>query len=98
MICKLVGNSRQTRASAQVHDRFFAFAPVREAGAAVAAAAGAAAAGAAAGAAFGTWASAANGYAVASIAHAIAATNRFMIAHPFRIDLTGNARYRKKTC
>ena len=99
MICKFVGNSRQARASAQVHDRCFAFAFVFGEGDAVGAAvgvgaagvaagwvtaAGAAAAGAGAGADFAPWAYPADEYAVASIAtHAIAAPNRLMVASPF---------------
>src|SRR5208282_2114999 len=102
MICRFVGNSRQTRASAQVHDRFFAFDFVRAARGAVAAAAGGAAvggaaAGAAAGAGFGAWACPADGYAVASIAtHAIAAPNRLMIALPLGLKPAVHSRYRKK--
>ena len=107
MICKFVGNSRQTRASAHVHDRFVAFDFVRDArgaaeaaagaAAAGAAAAGGAAAGAAAGAGFGAWACPSDGYAVAIIVtHAIAAPNRLMIALPLGLKPAVHSRYRKK--
>src|SRR5208283_711707 len=110
MICWLVGNSRQTRASALVQARFFACAAGFAAGAvaAGAVAAGAVAAGAAgvgeaaagvtaAGAALGACARAPTGYPPAMITpHAIAATNRFMIGRPLSIDAAGQVRLAQK--
>jgi hypothetical protein len=96
MICKLVGNSRQARASARVQIRSFACVSALEAAGTGAGetAAGAGETGggeAAAGAALDAWATAAPGCTTATVtAHAIAATNRFMIG-PSALKLPGKA-------
>jgi hypothetical protein len=111
MICRLLGNSRQTRASARVQVCFFvcatafgfgagAVAAGAAGGAVATGAAGAAAVGAgatAAGAALGAWARAPTGYPPAMITpHAIAATNRFMMGRPLSIDAPGKIRLAQK--